>query len=94
MYALVHRELIFISVLGDYDNMTNGNEEQTKSRRAPQMQAVSGNHRRVYERSFSPPRSSNSSGYGTGSSSKSFHAQENRYHGNTAEVQLISNLIV
>ncbi|ERL95293.1 hypothetical protein D910_12559, partial [Dendroctonus ponderosae] len=51
---------------GDYDNMTNGSEENTKSRRAPPMQAVSGNHRRVYERSFSPPRSSNSSGYGTG----------------------------
>ncbi|KAG5878415.1 hypothetical protein JTB14_002499 [Gonioctena quinquepunctata] len=59
---------------GDYDN--TGNEE-SKSRRAPQMQqAVSGNHRRVYERSFSPPRSSNSSGYGTGSSSKSFHGPE------------------
>lgn len=69
--------------LGDYDSMTNGPEENTKSRRAPQMQQA-GNHRRVYERSFSPPRSSNSSGYGTGSSSKSFHAQENRYRIDTA----------
>ncbi|XP_048517129.1 signal-induced proliferation-associated 1-like protein 1 isoform X1 [Dendroctonus ponderosae] len=76
---------------GDYDNMTNGSEENTKSRRAPPMQAVSGNHRRVYERSFSPPRSSNSSGYGTGSSSKSFYAQENRYHGNTAENTLTNS---
>ncbi|CAG9762814.1 unnamed protein product [Ceutorhynchus assimilis] len=68
---------------GDYDSVTN---DENKSRRAPQMQqAVSGHHRRVYERSFSPPRSSNSSGYGTGSSSKSFHAQENRYHANGVE---------
>ncbi|KAJ3658284.1 hypothetical protein Zmor_010032 [Zophobas morio] len=56
---------------GDYENLGT---EDAKSRKAPQMQqAVPGNHRRVYERSFSPPRSSNSSGYGTGSSSKSFH---------------------
>lgn len=61
---------------GDYENL--GVEE--KSRKAPQMQqAVPGNHRRIYERSFSPPRSSNSSGYGTGSSSKSFHGQDPRF---------------
>lgn len=73
---------------GDYDSVNNGTEENpAKSRRAPQMQqAVSGHHRRVYERSFSPPRSSNSSGYGTGSSSKSFHGQENRYHNIGVEV--------
>lgn len=67
---------------GDYEssNNNNNNDESKSSRRAPQMQqAVSGNHRRVYERSFSPPRSSNSSGYGTGSSSKSFHGPENRF---------------
>ncbi|KFB38697.1 hypothetical protein ZHAS_00006097 [Anopheles sinensis] len=34
----------------------------------------SASHRRRYERNFSPPRSSNSSGYGTGSSSRSFTA--------------------
>lgn len=63
---------------GDYESTNNS--EESKSRRAPQIQqAVSGNHRRVYERSFSPPRSSNSSGYGTGSSSKSFHGPENRF---------------
>lgn len=63
---------------GDYES--SNNNEENKSRRAPQIQqAVSGNHRRVYERSFSPPRSSNSSGYGTGSSSKSFHGPENRF---------------
>lgn len=37
-----------------------------------QLQQPSANHRRRYERNFSPPRSSNSSGYGTGSSSRSF----------------------
>ncbi|CAG9861015.1 unnamed protein product [Phyllotreta striolata] len=64
---------------GDYDNTT----EESKGRRAPQMQqAVSGNHRKIYERSFSPPRSSNSSGYGTGSSSKSFHGPEARFQNN------------
>lgn len=70
---------------GDYEssshnNNEGGGENKSGGRRAPQMQqAVSGNHRRVYERSFSPPRSSNSSGYGTGSSSKSFHGPENRF---------------
>jgi signal-induced proliferation-associated 1 like protein 1 len=54
---------------GDYENLGT---EDGKVRKAPQMQQA-GNHRRIYERSFSPPRSSNSSGYGTGSSSKSFH---------------------
>jgi hypothetical protein len=35
-----------------------------------------------YERSLSPPRSSNSSGYGTGSSSKSFTARETKFPAN------------
>lgn len=62
---------------GDYENISN---EENKSRKAPQQQqAVSTSHRRFYERSFSPPRSSNSSGYGTGSSSKSFHGQDTRF---------------
>lgn len=66
---------------GDYESTTN---DENKGRRAPQMQqAVVGHHRRIYERSFSPPRSSNSSGYGTGSSSKSFHGQESRFPTNT-----------
>ncbi|KAJ8969295.1 hypothetical protein NQ314_001834 [Rhamnusium bicolor] len=65
---------------GDYENAGN---DENKGRRAPQMQqAVVGHHRRIYERSFSPPRSSNSSGYGTGSSSKSFHGQETRFQPN------------
>ncbi|XP_026275130.2 signal-induced proliferation-associated 1-like protein 3 isoform X6 [Frankliniella occidentalis] len=73
---------------GDYENLANGNEEGTvaspvagglhNGKNSPRkgsaqlQQVVPGNHRRRYERSFSPPRSSNSSGYGTGSSSKSF----------------------
>ena len=61
---------------GDYENVA----DDPKNRKAPQrQQAVPGNHRKIYERSFSPPRSSNSSGYGTGSSSKSFHGHENRF---------------
>lgn len=62
---------------GDYENLTS---DEAKNRKAPQLQqAVPGNHRRVYERSFSPPRSSNSSGYGTGSSSKSFLGVDSRF---------------
>lgn len=62
---------------GDYENLSS---EEGKNRKAPQLQqAVPGNHRRVYERSFSPPRSSNSSGYGTGSSSKSFLGADSRF---------------
>ncbi|KAL1121932.1 hypothetical protein AAG570_003340 [Ranatra chinensis] len=54
---------------GDYENVNNSDSKLNKSAR---QQAVVGNMRKRYERSFSPPRSSNSSGYGTGSSSKSF----------------------
>ncbi|XP_050303097.1 signal-induced proliferation-associated 1-like protein 1 isoform X1 [Anthonomus grandis grandis] len=70
---------------GDYESMATNLQEEN-SRRPPQIQqAVSGNHRKIYERSFSPPRSSNSSGYGTGSSSKSFHREEERFHSNGVE---------
>lgn len=73
---------------------TGENENTRQSKRAPQMQqAVAGNHRRIYERSFSPPRSSNSSGYGTGSSSKSFHGQENRYTGTVSATHAEVNFI-
>ncbi|KOC68991.1 Signal-induced proliferation-associated 1-like protein 2 [Habropoda laboriosa] len=51
---------------GDYENVTSP-DNNTPS----QQTAMS--HQRRYERSFSPPRSSNSSGYGTGSSSRSFN---------------------
>ncbi|XP_032666110.1 signal-induced proliferation-associated 1-like protein 1 isoform X3 [Odontomachus brunneus] len=50
---------------GDYENVTSA--DNTPS----QQTAMS--HQRRYDRSFSPPRSSNSSGYGTGSSSRSFN---------------------
>ncbi|CAH0561452.1 unnamed protein product [Brassicogethes aeneus] len=74
---------------GDYENL---GIDENKGKRAPQMQqAVAGNHRRIYDRSFSPPRSSNSSGYGTGSSSKSFHGQETKYATNV-EGTLTSSL--
>ena len=51
--------------------MSGGNGEE-KMNRSAAAAVVPSKHRRRYERSFSPPRSSNSSGYGTGSSSKSF----------------------
>lgn len=57
---------------GDYENLSNPDEGKNNWKSGALQKAVPGNHRRRYERSFSPPRSSNSSGYGTGSSSKSF----------------------
>ncbi|CAO1370051.1 unnamed protein product [Diamesa tonsa] len=62
----------------DYENVDGVRTTEKKSvlkqpTTAPQHQQPSvANHRRRYERNFSPPRSSNSSGYGTGSSSRSF----------------------
>lgn len=55
----------------------NGSETKSPSKRgsgcAAQLQQTSAvNCKKRYERNFSPPRSSNSSGYGTGSSSRSF----------------------
>ncbi|KAI5752221.1 hypothetical protein M8J77_014990 [Diaphorina citri] len=48
-------------------------------RKSQQQAPVSNAQRKRYERSFSPPRSSNSSGYGTGSSSRSFMGVDNRF---------------
>lgn len=62
----------------EYENMNDsGGNQITKSPSKTKMTAAGqlqphGHHRRRYERNFSPPRSSNSSGYGTGSSSRSF----------------------
>ncbi|XP_011504382.1 PREDICTED: signal-induced proliferation-associated 1-like protein 1 [Ceratosolen solmsi marchali] len=50
---------------GDYENVTNPDNTPGQQTAMP--------HQRRYDRSFSPPRSSNSSGYGTGSSSRSFN---------------------
>ncbi|KAF5292531.1 hypothetical protein FQR65_LT01677 [Abscondita terminalis] len=66
---------------GNYESdYENGNSDDSKNRKAAQLQqAVPGNHKKIYERSFSPPRSSSSSGYGTGSSSKSFLGNDSRF---------------
>lgn len=72
----------------DYD--TVGNDESKQNRKAPHGQrAVPGNHR-IYDRSFSPPRSCGSSGYETGSSSKSCVIFDTRYATN-AEGTLTSS---
>ncbi|CAG7823044.1 unnamed protein product [Allacma fusca] len=87
---------------GEYENLNlNGSTDdeppslihhqfKTPNSNSLLQQAVPGNHRKRYEpRSFSPPRSSNSSGYGTGSSSKSFssasdpHFPPNPHEGET-----------
>lgn len=57
----------------DYDTVPDRGDKNGK-KHLPSAQLQSANHRRRYERNFSPPRSSNSSGYGTGSSSRSFTA--------------------
>ncbi|XP_050076453.1 signal-induced proliferation-associated 1-like protein 1 isoform X2 [Anopheles maculipalpis] len=79
-----------INYESEYDNMlldggsnknatsgqSGGNNSTSSSKKVipgGQLQS-SASHRRRYERNFSPPRSSNSSGYGTGSSSRSFTA--------------------
>ncbi|KAK7790568.1 hypothetical protein R5R35_002024 [Gryllus longicercus] len=71
---------------GDYENLSSPEESSCKlSGKLPAFQqAVPGNHRRYdeYGRNFSPPRSSSSSGYGTGSSSKSFTGTDTRFSSN------------
>ncbi|XP_058453895.1 signal-induced proliferation-associated 1-like protein 1 isoform X2 [Malaya genurostris] len=57
----------------EYDSVPERTDKNGK-KHLPSAQLQSANHRRRYERNFSPPRSSNSSGYGTGSSSRSFTA--------------------
>lgn len=54
----------------DYENVDG---KKVVKKPAPQIQPTM-SHQKRYERNFSPPRSSNSSGYGTGSSSRSFTA--------------------
>lgn len=54
----------------DYENVDG---KKVVKKPAPQILPTM-NHQKRYERNFSPPRSSNSSGYGTGSSSRSFTA--------------------
>lgn len=58
---------------GDYENLDEKPKQTNKTPATAQLKQPGGSsHRRRYERNFSPPRSSNSSGYGTGSSSRSF----------------------
>ncbi|KAK0174637.1 hypothetical protein PV327_010391 [Microctonus hyperodae] len=52
----------------DYENVSNNSDNVASQQTAQQVQQT-----KNYERSMSPPRSSNSSGYGTGSSSRSFN---------------------
>lgn len=68
-----------INYEAEYENL----EEKTKkpSKHKATAQPGSASHRR-YERNFSPPRSSNSSGYGTGSSSRSFSIPNTDHHSN------------
>ncbi|KAI5709494.1 hypothetical protein M8J75_000687 [Diaphorina citri] len=77
-----------MSFESEYENVTGvgdadlgvGKLTITPSKSAALQQApVSNAQRKRYERSFSPPRSSNSSGYGTGSSSRSFMGVDNRF---------------
>lgn len=53
------------------------------SKKPPKHKSVTHSSHRRYERNFSPPRSSNSSGYGTGSSSRSFSVPNNEHQANT-----------
>ncbi|KAF4522715.1 hypothetical protein B566_EDAN012732 [Ephemera danica] len=66
---------------GDYENVNGQDDGKVASKPAATYQQA-GNHRKRFERSLSPPRSSNSSGYGTGSSSKSFTGRDSRFPSN------------
>lgn len=71
-------KFIAINYDDDYDLADNSKKiNAKKSTSAAQTQAPAAvNNAKRYDRNFSPPRSSNSSGYGTGSSSRSFTAAE------------------
>ncbi|XP_047482003.1 signal-induced proliferation-associated 1-like protein 2 isoform X5 [Penaeus chinensis] len=84
---------------GDYENLNTPEELSRKHLKSRH------NHTSRYDRSLSPPRSSNSSGYGTGSSSRSFtvdqrsghdyhdqaRLQQSDYHGERQDYQNNSN---
>ncbi|CAL8090539.1 unnamed protein product [Orchesella dallaii] len=73
---------------GEYENIhlkngvrEDGESSYSKSPHPHYKSNAVNSHRKRYEpRSFSPPRSSNSSGYGTGSSSKSFSSGNGDTH--------------
>ncbi|XP_059471853.1 signal-induced proliferation-associated 1-like protein 1 isoform X2 [Neocloeon triangulifer] len=60
---------------GDYENLNGHDEIENAKTHSKPISQLAGNHKKKYERNLSPPRSSNSSGYGTGSSNKSFVAR-------------------
>ena len=68
---------------GDYENVS-GEGDKTCIKPGTVQTPSSGNKMR-YERSLSPPRSSSSSGYGTGSSSKSFMQECNGVNNNNVK---------
>lgn len=61
---------------GDYENVSGEGDKATVK---PGSKQAPSNGKMRYERSLSPPRSSSSSGYGTGSSSKSFMVEGARF---------------
>lgn len=65
----------------DLDEPTTKKSTASSTKYKPNSAVTSSHHRR-YERNFSPPRSSNSSGYGTGSSSRSFSIPNADHHAN------------
>lgn len=79
-----------INYEADYENFEDKAKKPTKHKATAQPGGAS--HRR-YERNFSPPRSSNSSGYGTGSSSRSFSIPNNEHHNNAMRFIAGSNQI-
>ncbi|VVC37072.1 Hypothetical protein CINCED_3A010066 [Cinara cedri] len=56
----------------EYENVAGISATTSPRKQTALQQPVTGNHRKMYERSLSPPRSSNSSGYGTMGSNKSY----------------------
>lgn len=63
-----------INYESDYESYEWSDQNVKKNIPVAQIQQASANNRIRYGRNMSPPRSSNSSGYGTGSSSRSFTA--------------------
>uniref|UniRef100_A0A336M9N5 CSON011921 protein n=1 Tax=Culicoides sonorensis TaxID=179676 RepID=A0A336M9N5_CULSO len=86
-----------VEMQGDYldidqrctDNSKNG--KSVKTTPALQQSSSGHYHRKRYERNFSPPRSSNSSGYGTGSSSRSF-IENGTLHHNTNNTKYVPDM--
>lgn len=61
------------------------------AKKPPKHKSVTHSSHRRYERNFSPPRSSNSSGYGTGSSSRSFNVPNHENHAKQSITYITGN---